>query len=193
MIELSRAIPISIARLSVTQRPFIPQLQDLMKSATPAPPPLPQTTQKPGPGGEAFIVTGPDSKLFAPSTISPLIGPAPLDLVPVTPGEDPEPPSGLRKTDQICYTIKPDRVLEYGNFLDHGDGMTTIDAFVLFHPTYVPKWISDYRVTAALARVMLPNDLRLVRFRNDGDDWHPFEIDPLAPRITTNMHIIGDD
>lgn len=194
LIENGVVTPIALisAQITVTQRPFIPQLQDLMKSAVPAPPLLPQTTLKPGPPGEAFIVTGPDAKLFTPATEAFSIGPAPLDLIPASPGENPEPPSGLWKTEKICYTIKPDRVLEYGDFHDDGDGTTTMDAFILFHPSYVPNWISDYRVTPVLHPIMLPNDVRFVKFRNDGDGWRPF-IAATGGTIRTDLHIIGGD
>lgn len=176
-----------------TPTPGAPSLQDTGTGrAMPAQNPPPAfRTQEESLDGDAFIVTGPDRDLFSHDDANAL---APSPPAVATGGDQgsASPPRAVWGTGRICYGLVPDRVLEYGDPEGHGNGVSEVSAAVLFHPRKVPAWIADPRVTASLRPVMLPDDVRVVTFRNDGDGWRPTQY-PTRPLFTGRTHITAVD
>lgn len=169
----------------------VPSLQDTgAERAVPAQNPPPASrTQEESLDGDAFIVTGPDKDLFSHDDANAL-APSPPALATGDDQGSALPPRAVWGTGHICYGVVPDRVLEYGDPEDHGNGMSEVSAAILFHPRKVPAWIADPRVTASLRTVMLPDDVRVVTFRNDGDGWRPTQY-PTRPLFAGRTHIMA--
>lgn len=152
----------------------VPQLQDLgtvHPSGPPAPSPPPPVDQIIGYQADAYLVAGPDEELFKRDPTD-LMSPQPPYLA-AAPGDTDAPPPGVWRTNQVCYALIPDRVLEYADFETHDNGVSEVTAAVLFRPERVRAWISDPRVIDALRPNMKPLDVRVLAFRNDGDGWRP--------------------
>lgn len=173
----------------------IPHLADL--GVGPSPP-----LQTPGPRDEAveargyaYMAAGPDAALFVHDV--PNVAPTPpAILVPAAPAQAYGPPTamvpaGVHNSNRICYQIVPDRVLEYGDPVDRGNGVHVAWAEILFHPKRTPTWIADTRVLDAMPPMKL-DDVRLIDFRNDGDGWRPDGSGIRYPR-DGKIHLVGQD
>ena len=130
--------------------------------------------------GDAYLVTGADRTLFpantnryVPSAWPPAIGDQVTDATGRPTGPLPSPPPGLWSTAMVCMIEEPDRVLEYGDVEARENGVKYVSAAILFHPTRLPAWASDYRVALTTRNVFVPDDVRFVTFRDDGDGWRP--------------------
>ena len=149
--------------------------------------------------GDAYLVIGEDSALFpantnryVPSAWPPAIGDQATDATGRPTGPPPSPPPGLWSTARVCIVEEPDRVLEYGDVERRENGVKYVSAAILFHPARLPAWAGDYRVALTARSVFVPNDVRFVTFRNDGDGWRPTPFpEPFFMRRKT--HILGED
>lgn len=144
--------------------------------------------------GEAYVVTGPDSALFARDENN-WIAPVVPRLAPRGAGsdgtsfQDAAPPRGIWSSTRLCYVLKPDRVLEYSDPVAKPNGLRQVTAAILFHPSLVPAWISSPGVIASMPRRMAPDEVRFVTFRNDGDGWRPVAY-PFSEVTTGKLHIV---
>ena len=130
--------------------------------------------------GDAYLATGGDRALFPANTNRyvlsawpPAIGDQATDATGRPTGPPPAPPPGLWSTATVCVTEEPDRVLEYGDIEVRENGVKYVSAAILFHPARLPTWASDYRVALTTRNVFVPDDVRFVTFRDDGDGWRP--------------------
>ena len=83
---------------------------------------------------------------------------------------------------------EPDRVLEYGDVEVRENGVKYVSAAILFHPARLPAWASDYRVALTTRNVFVPDDVRFVTFRDDGDGWRPTPFpEPFFMRRKTHI------
>ncbi len=147
--------------------------------------------------GDAYLVTGEDRALFPANTNRyvlsawpPAIGDQVTDATGRPTGPLPSPPPGLWSAATVCMIEEPDRVLEYGDVEARENGVKYVSAAILFHPARLPAWASDYRVALTTRNVFVPDDVRFVTFRNDGDGWRPTPFpEPFFMRRRT--HIVG--
>jgi hypothetical protein len=148
--------------------------------------------------GEAFIVTGEDRELFPANTNRYVQSPQPPAIggggrtPDAAPGSPAAPPPGVRSTMKVCMVEVADRVLEYGDVRASGSGVRSVSAAILFHPERLPAWASDFRVTGATANVFVPDDVRFVTFRDDGDGWRPTPY-PEAYFMQGKTHIVDGE
>ena len=177
----------------------VPRLLDtgIAASAAPASPAAPSREQVTELHGDAYLVTGPDRELFVHdegnwiAPVAPHIEqPAPAGNKDGLPGGQ-APPSVWNST-RICYALVPDRVLEYGDPDNHGNGVRELSAAILFHPARIPGWISDPRVIEAMPLRMQPDEVRVITFRNDGDGWRP-EKYRLRLWVDGKVHLVRQD
>ena len=140
-----------------------------------------------GTRGVAFLVTGPDQVLFArPEQAGSSLTPVPPNLAGKTFEQDAR-PAGVWGSDRLCWKLIPDRVLEYGDPVDHGNGLVDVTAAVLFHPERVPAWISDPRVIGAVRPPMPPQTVLWLDFRNAGDGWRYVRPGSMIPPEKTHI------
>ena len=130
--------------------------------------------------GDAYLVTGGDRALFTantnryvPSAWPPAIGDQATDAAGRPASPPAAPPPGLWSTARVCVDEEPARVLEYGDVEVRENGVKYVSAAILFHPARLPAWASDYRVALTTRDVFVPDDVRFVTFRDDGDGWRP--------------------
>lgn len=126
--------------------------------------------------GEIYMVTGPDKVLFEKAQQGTLAtSPPGIDgLAAPDEGGAPDrgtPPPGVWTTGRICYTLIPDRVLEYTDVQERANGISEVSAAVLFRTERLPAWASDPRVIGATSANMLPWRVIPILFRNHGDGW----------------------
>ena len=99
-----------------------------------------------------------------------------------------------RRVAHMCshYLIEvPERVLKYGDPQTRQSGFRVVSSAILFHPERLPAWASDFRVAATIGSVVVPDDVRFVTFRDDGNGWRPMPYpDPFFMRGKT--HVVGD-
>ena len=145
--------------------------------------------------GESYVGPGADAALFVHSD-NDWLAPVPPKIVKrndprgTAATMDAAVPPGLWNATRLCYVLQPDRVLEYGDPIALRNGIRRITAAVLFHPSHVPSWIADPRVVAAMPRHMIPDDVRFVTFRDDGDGWRP-ETYPFAEVTVGRIHVVA--
>lgn len=147
--------------------------------------------------GDAFLVTGKDRKLFVATTDRYAQAPlAPAIGGDAGPNDGPgagqlAPPPGVWSTAKICVVYVPDRILEYGDVQARPNGVKVVSAAILFHPERLPSWASDLRVAPVTRTVFVPDDVRFVTFRDDGDGWRPTPYPEAFIRGKT--HIVGGE
>ena len=156
----------------------IPQLQDTGVAGAPGNDKPAFVTREATMEGAAFLVTGEDRELFPANTNSYVQSPSPPTIGgggtrEEAAGGPPSPPPGVWSTAKVCVVEAPDRVLEYGDVQVRQDGVRYVSAAILFHPVRLPAWASDFRVAGATSNVFVPDDVRFVTFRDDGDGWRP--------------------
>ena len=176
----ARRVTLTWTQRTTTSTGRIPHLQDLgaptsQGSGAPA-----FVTRQATLQGDAFLVTGEDRTLFVASTNRYDMAPRPPAIADQDAGaigqptsSQPSPPPGLWSAAKLCVTEAPDRVLEYSDVRLGTDGVRYASAAILFHPERMPAWASDFRITGATQNVFVPDDIRFVTFRNDGDGWRP--------------------
>ena len=174
-----------------------PQLQDLGTAAS-AGGTAPQSAfveRNATSEGDVYLVTGPDRELFAHDADFLVPRPPPLASASADPASQGpgagSPPPGIWSPSHLCYALVPDRVLEYGDVLDHGNGVSEVTALILFRPDRMPTWVTDQRVIQTLQPPMKPLDVRGVVFRNDGDGWRAQP--SQAPVLPGKTHILAED
>ena len=156
----------------------IPQLKDTGVAGAPSNDKPAFVTRDTKLDGDAFLVTEEDRALFSANTNRYVQSPLPPAIGGgETPdqgaGDRPSPPLGVWSTAKVCVLEVPDRVLEYGDVQVRQDGVRYVSAAILFHPMRLPAWASDFRVAGATSNVFVPDDVRFVTFRDDGDGWRP--------------------
>lgn len=175
----------------------VPQLTDTgtVRQAVPAAPRQAFVDKQMVSEGDIYLVTGADRDLFSHDLDyivprpPPIAAPAGTDPALQGPGTGTTPP-GIWSTSHVCYALVPDRVLEYGDVADHGNGVSEVTALILFRPERMPAWVTDQRVIQNLRPPMKPLEVRGIVFRNDGDGW---KAQPSAwPRLPGKTHILAE-
>ena len=173
----AKRVTLTWVERTTTPTGAIPQLQDTGVAGTPGNVRPAFVTREATLEGEAFLVTGEDRALFPRDTNRYGQSPSPPAIGGGTPdgaaGDPPSPPPGVWSTAKVCVVEVPDRVLEYGDVQLRPDGVRYVSAAILFHPVRLPAWASDFRVAGATGNVFVPDDVRFVTFRDDGDGWRP--------------------
>ena len=146
--------------------------------------------------GDAFLVTGDDSTISNHADAGPLSAPPPaidgsgsgMDFS----SDAQRPPGGIWRTDKLCLSYVPKRVLEYADPERQANGTAAAAAAILFGAEPLPGWASDFRVASSLRDHPLPFEVRFVGFRNDGDGWRalPFGSDLF---LRGRTHILRED
>ena len=176
----------------------VPQLTDTgtVQPAVPAAPRQAFIDKQTVSEGDVYLVTGADRDLFSHDLDyivprpPPIADPAGTDPALQGPGTGTPPPPGIWTTSHVCYVLVPERVLEYGDVADHGNGISEVTALILFRPERMPAWVTDQRVIQTLQPPMKPMEVRGIVFRNDGDGW---KAQPSAwPRLPGKTHILAE-
>ena len=144
--------------------------------------------------GEAWVATGPEQELFMSEATA--FTPYPARIVPLgkpadryTPPDAALPP-GVRWATRLCLTLRPDRVLEWGDLATLANGVREVSAFVLFHPEPLPAWAMDWRTWPPNGVQRIERDIvRLVSFRDDGDGWLPQRL-PRAGALHGTVNLV---
>ena len=191
----ARRVTLTWVERTTTPTGTIPHLQDTgVPGGAPANDKPLFVTRQTRTEGDAFLVTGEDRALFPANTNRYVLSPWPPAIGGGAPdqaeGGPPSPPPGVWSTAKVCIVEAPDRVLEYGDVELRRDGVKYVSAAILFHPERLPAWASDFRVAGATGAVFVPDDVRFVTFRDDGDGWRPTPYpEPFFMRGKT--HIAG--
>lgn len=194
----ARRIPLTWTQQMRVPTGYPPQLTDTGTVSSAAPPPRPayaglDITFR----GDAYIVGGEDKDLFA-HVQNDFLAPTPPAVTSAAEAESTAQeaasgarPRGVWGSSHVCYAIVPDRVLEYGEVVELGNGFKEVGAAVLFRPARVPGWVSDPRVIETLMPNMKPLDVRMLVFRFDGENWH--WLPGGVARFPGRTHIVADD
>ena len=174
----ARLVTLTWVERTTTPTGAIPQLQDTGVAGAPSNDKPAFVARDTKLDGDAFLVTGEDRALFPANTNRYVQSPSPPGIgggarQDEAAGGPPSPPPGVWSTAKVCVLEVPDRVLEYGDVQVRQDGVSYVSAAILFHPVRLPAWASDFRVAGATSNVFVPDDVRFVTFRDDGDGWRP--------------------
>lgn len=102
------------------------------------------------------------------------------------------PPTGVSSVSRYCYTLKPQRVLEYGPLQTVEPGHQRITVAVLMTPEQVPGWASDPRVLEVFApQFIRPQQVFLATYDNFGDGWKKFGL-TFAKDLAETGHYVGE-
>ena len=147
--------------------------------------------------GFAYVVSGPERDLWRPVPTD-FMTPKPLRVLDGIPDRNDiwsnhgEVPPGLKGATTICYSLLPDRVLEYEDPTLQANGLRELSAAVLFHPARMPRWASDYRTFDAMPRRIQPDVVMVLTFRWDGDGWRPEQYAKWGA-LLGRVHLVGQD
>ena len=174
----ARKVILTWVERTTTPTGAIPQLQDMGVAGAPSNDKPTFVTRDTKLVGDAFLVTGEDRALLPANTNRYVQSPSPPAIGgggrPDDAAEDPpSPPPGVWSTVKVCVLEVPDRILECGDVQVRQDGVRYVSAAILFHPVRLPAWASDFRVAGTMSNVFVPDDVRFVTFRDDGDGWRP--------------------
>ena len=173
----AKRVTLTWVERTTTPTGAIPQLQDTGVTGRPGNDRPAFMTRDTKMEGDAFLVTGEDRELFQANTDRWVQSPLPPSIgggsQNQAAGEASSPPPSVWSTAKVCVVEAPDRVLEYGDVQVRQDGVRYVSAAILFHPVRLPAWASDFRVAGATSNVFVPNDVRFITFRDDGDGWRP--------------------
>ncbi len=198
MLDLGVAKRVPLAWIQHTRQPGfrVPSQRDLGGNGGPQPRAAPDAEGVASAAGDAFLVEGEDSAFFNHAEPGPLSA-APPAIDGSGSGMDfsadaQRPPDGVWRTDKLCLSYAPKRVLEYAAPERQANGTVTAAAAILFGAEPLPGWASTVRVATALRDHPLPFEVRFVGFRNDGDGWRtlPYGNDLF---LRGRTHILRED
>ena len=174
---VARRVPVTFVQHTRPPGFRVPSPEDLAASASERAAPSRVEEGVSAVAADAFLVSGGDSTFFNHADAgSSSPGPPAMDGSGEGPDFSPDaqrPPVGVWKTDQICLSYAPKRILEYSDPAREANGTSTVGAAVLFAADPMPAWASDLRLATALRNPPLTFEVRFMAFRNDGDGWRP--------------------